>query len=413
MGKKISILIIDDNEADSTFLGYKLEEQTWLETDVASSKSSEEAIKLVQSKDQDVIFVDYFLGAETGIEVIRRLKEEGSQAAFIILTGSGDENIAIEALREGADDYLRKDELSLFALEHSLKQIIERREVDSELKHYREHLEELVGQRTDELVKLVTDLHEEIKSHKATKKVLQEANRVKDEFLVNMSHEIRTPLNGIMGMTELTLNTPLSSEQKENLEMVMKSSHLLSILLENLFSFSTDDMANTNLQDTDFNVKDLLDEISETFHEEINKKKLKLIIQISPSLPAPLKGNLEGLSKVLTSLMSNAIKYTEKGKITINAEKTTKHCPKLNTKKNICLCFSVSDTGIGIVPENFDLIFEPFRQVDGTFTREHDGAGLGLAVSKELVKKLNGEIWVESKIGKGTTFYFTSELKLT
>jgi signal transduction histidine kinase/HPt (histidine-containing phosphotransfer) domain-containing protein len=388
---EMKILIVDDSQNGALALQMQLVgngyERVFIEY---SAQGAFDFLKKQPPKDPcRLILMDICMPDMDGIEATRWLKKQSEFRDIPVVMVSGDDDIErlSQAFRAGALDFIRKssEETELIARVESVLRL--QREMEHRITHEKE-------------LKLLTEKFKK-KAYEA-----EMANRSKSQFLANMSHEIRTPMNGIIGMASLALANNKSSVVENYLKSVQSSAQVLLNLLNDILDLSSIESEKMNMEHLEFDIREVVEQSVTLFAKKAYEKEIELILFFDNSIPEKAIGDPYRLSQILNNLISNAIKFTSEGAITVSV-----HLLK-QSQRNLQLKYAVQDTGVGIDSRHHNKIFEVFTQADSSTTRQFGGTGLGLTISKKLVEKMNGEIWIESQLGRGSTFIFTPQFLL-
>ena len=367
------VLIVDDVQLNLDLMKEILSDQGYM---IATAKNGKSAIAKAKAHKFDLILLDIILPDIDGFEVCAHLKSisQTQDIPIIFLTAKKEKDSLIRGFQLGAVDYIPKP----FSKEELVARV---------------NLHLTLRKTQEELIR--------------SKEIAEAALQTKSTFLANMSHEIRTPMNGIIGMVDILKRSTLSEEQLEFLDIIEISGENLLAIINDILDFSKIETGQMTFESIRFFVTYEVGEVIKLLNYKANQKNLKFSCDIAPNVPEMIIGDPLRLKQVLINLCNNAIKFTTEGFVKIRVGVIS------SCENKICLKFEVQDSGIGISQLNQLKLFQSFTQADSSTTRKFGGAGLGLAISKNLVEQMNGNIGIISEEGEGSTFYFDAEFGLT
>lgn len=350
---------------------------------ILTANSAMDALDFLKENDAGVVLSDQRMPGMTGVEFMTKVKKLYPDSIRLMLSGFADLESVTDAINRGSIYKFLTKPCDNDLLRKNIREAFEQ----FELKRENERL-------TQELVVTNKELDDALQK-------ANEATRAKSVFLANVSHELRTPMNGVLGMTELLLETSLLPEQLDYIEAVRSSGKLLLSVINDVLDFSKAEAGKLVLEETDFNLRRTIDEVAELLAIQAHNKGVELVSLIESDVPVSVHGDPTRLRQILTNLVANAIKFTSQGEVLIKVK-------SIEEKNNsVLLRFHVKDTGIGVSAADKEKIFDDFSQANGSTSRLYGGTGLGLAICKQLVTAMEGEIGVESEEGIGSTFWFT------
>jgi len=430
--RNMRILIVDDETSVRSVLRQVMEEDGYATLEAADGQ---DAWNRFQQRPVPLVISDIVMPGMNGIDLLRQIKQHSPNTQVIIITSHASLSTAVEALRSGAYDYLLKPFEDLSLVSAAVARAVEKiqlksanRSLVAKLKSHNDELERRVRKRTRELERINAQLVAEIQERVRAQDAAETASRAKSEFLANMSHELRTPLNHVIGFSEIVLGQhfgPLNEVQQEYLEDVLHSSRHLLSMINDLLDLSKIEAGRMELELVPVDLRNLLISSVNAFRQQAAGRGIRLDMALD-GVNGQIRADESKLKQILYNLLSNAIKFTPKGggvkldarmltdggDIADNGKKDPHRPPPAGRQPSQgidgpLVWVAICDTGIGIAPEDQDRIFNRFTQLDRKRRPPSPGSGLGLSLTRSLVEKHGGRIWVESDgEERGSTFHF-------
>ena len=372
MHEKLRVLLIEDNEDHASLIAALLRQKETARTRLEHVRTLQEGLAAVESAEKDAVILDLDLPDSCGLDTVDAMRLHAPDVAVVVMSALDDDELAMNAVQLGAQDYLCKQSITSEVLTRSVRYAIERKKIEREIRDKNRDLEE--------------------------------ANRYKTQFFANMSHELKSPLNSILVLSKLiqSSNAALTNEQRGWIRLIHESGSDLLALIDGLLDLAKIEAGRMDIELQDVCVRDLVESVQEMYLAVAREKSVELKTTIHDSAPANLRTDGQKAKQILKNLVSNALKFTPHGSVIVEvsgmpaAEEAVARAGGLSVR--------VKDTGIGIASSQLERVFEPFAQEDGTTSRNYGGTGLGLSISLELAQMLGGTLTVESEKGRGSEF---------
>lgn len=387
----LKILVVDDDEVDRIAV-HRAFKKVGTQVRIYEAIDSVEAMALLDAGTYDCVFLDYFLPGKDGLSLVREIRSSGNKVPVIVLTGQGDEETAVELMKAGASDYINKSRISGNLLLKTVQNAIRIYQAEQKIEQFNLEL-----RQTNEQLKLQNQELEfkQQQIHLQNLKLVAAAE-MKSRFLATMSHELKTPLNAIIAFSQMLLRKTkdkLTASEIDMVERIFNNGNNLLVLINDILDLSRIEAGKLQISPQKFDIAQLVNLTVDELRSLSEQKSL--YIKVNSHLESTeIVNDSNRVRQVLVNLISNAIKFTDTGGVTIEIVEVSEHIIQI----------SVADTGIGIKREDINYIFEPFRQINQTNSRNYSGTGLGLAITSSLLKMMQGSISVESEFNKGSIF---------